>query len=55
MGLLRANTVNTVYRLQYGTSTLFYQRAGFKVSRGSAPAPLNLASYGPGSCFVAPI
>jgi hypothetical protein len=25
-----------------------------KVSRGPAPAPLNLASYGPGSCFVGP-
>jgi hypothetical protein len=27
---------------------------GVKVCRGPAPAPLNLASYGPGSCFVGP-
>jgi hypothetical protein len=30
------------------------RNAGAKVSRGPAPAPLNLASYGPCSCFVGP-
>jgi hypothetical protein len=30
------------------------RRLVVKVSRGPVPAPINLASYGPGSCFVGP-
>jgi hypothetical protein len=39
------------YRLHEAKSAL---NTVVEVSRGPAPAPLNLASYDPGSCFVGP-